>query len=270
MMYTVIGCIVAVGATVATTYFRASGRPRLIYDKTDENMALLRACHLLEMPYRPTPWCFGKHFQTAISSTLRRSAIVVYRREIINMPSDNGTVALDWCGREQESTSVEAENDNIPILLILHGVTGGSAESYVTQLVWAAREIGWHAVVFNNRGCAQSDLTTPRAYCAADTSDLATVVNYIHQRNPRSPLVAVGFSMGANILTKYLGEYGSSTSILAAVSLANPLDLVESSKLLNSGISNYLYNPAIAARLRAYVSRHQSILQTRFRLLVVL
>ena len=48
----------------------------------------------------------------------------------------------------------------------------------------------------------------------------------VKQRYPQSELLAAGWSLGANILVRYLGEEGAKCPISAAVSMCNPFDLV--------------------------------------------
>ena len=52
------------------------------------------------------------------------------------------------------------------------------------------------------------------------------VVAAVQKEFPRSLLMGVGWSLGANILVRYLGEEKSKTPLSAAVSLCNPFDLV--------------------------------------------
>ena len=55
------------------------------------------------------------------------------------------------------------------------------------------------------------------------------VVQRVQKRYPSSELLAAGWSLGGNILVRYLGEEGANSPISAAASLCNPLDLVHTS-----------------------------------------
>jgi len=53
------------------------------------------------------------------------------------------------------------------------------------------------------------------AFHAGLTTDTREVLNAIHDRHAKtSQILAVGFSMGANILCKYLGEEGKNAKVL--------------------------------------------------------
>lgn len=55
---------------------------------------------------------------------------------------------------------------------------------------------------------------------------------------PRSShLLAAGWSLGANIMVRYLGEEGGKTPVHAAVSLCNPFNLTISNKNFEKGIN---------------------------------
>ncbi len=48
---------------------------------------------------------------------------------------------------------------------------------------------------------------TPKGYCGAYTDDVREAVRHINEkRTPGTPFVAIGYSLGANIMVKYLGE----------------------------------------------------------------
>eukprot|EP00887_Chlorella_sp_A99_P007801 scaffold20.g7801.t1 len=94
--------------------------------------------------------------------------------------------------------------DDAPVLILLPGLTGGSEDSYVQHAVVHARETGFRAIVFNSRGTSESPVTTAQFYSASFTGDLRNVVAHVGARYPRSLLLAAGWSLGANILTRYL------------------------------------------------------------------
>jgi predicted alpha/beta-fold hydrolase len=57
--------------------------------------------------------------------------------------------------------------------------------------------------VFNARGCANSELKTPRLFNGARTDDLRTALIAVQEKlGASTPLVGIGFSLGSNILVK--------------------------------------------------------------------
>lgn len=90
--------------------------------------------------------------------------------------------------------------------------------------------LGYRAAVINFRGCAGVPLTSPRLYSAACTDDLACGALFVSKMFPKAKLVGIGFSLGANVITKYLGEEGvnsrlAGACVLACLSSDSPLTL---------------------------------------------
>jgi len=109
--------------------------------------------------YRPTFWCRNGHLQTLATSLLRNKlSHLELRREYLDM-IDGGCVALDW-GLENEHNEYhhypERHQVKEVVLVILHGVFGGSDENYVRQLLHKATKLGWVVVIMNFRGAGTS------------------------------------------------------------------------------------------------------------------
>jgi predicted alpha/beta-fold hydrolase len=133
-----------------------------------------------------------------------------------------------------------------PIVIINHGLTGGSHESYVRNIVvWLTKPVsqgglGARAAVVNVsnplppshasltaqfRGCARTPLTSPHLYCSGSTLDVHTATMFMTHLYPEAPIFGVGFSLGAALMTRYLGEQGDKCRLRAAVVLCAPLEL---------------------------------------------
>lgn len=65
------------------------------------------------------------------------------------------------------------------------------------------------AIVYNPRGTAGTPVATPHFYSASYTADLRAVINSLQQQYPRTPLVACGYSLGANILCRSATDSGT-------------------------------------------------------------
>jgi predicted alpha/beta-fold hydrolase len=113
---------------------------------------------------------------------------------------DGGQVSLDWT-----PPLAQKPIDNTPTLVLLHGLTGGSHESYIRGLLEVVTRppFNYRGVVFNARGCANTELTTPQLFNGAYTEDLRRVLKHIVNVLPEgTPLIGIGYSLGSNILVK--------------------------------------------------------------------
>ncbi|RKP35075.1 Alpha/Beta hydrolase protein [Dimargaris cristalligena] len=207
--------------------------------------------------FKPSKWLFNGHLQTAAVTKMEilKGYDVDYSRETVSLP-DGGTVALDWF------PSLEVNPDpNLPIIFILHGLTGGSHEFYVRSLVKTITDArhGCRVIVLNNRGCGFSEILTPKLYSAGYTDDLRFVLQRLRNQFPRTtPIIGVGFSLGSNILVKFVGEEGDRCVLKAAVSVGNPFNLLKASEVLNDGFwGSLVYTRVMKNQLLRFFNRHK-------------
>jgi predicted alpha/beta-fold hydrolase len=161
-------------------------------------------------------------------------------REVVTMSQDGAEIALDWelpppvDSRTAEMDKQAALHGPNPkhVVLILHGINNDANFGYVKSLMRACTHRGWAAVGMNFRGCGGVALATPRGYNGAYTGDIRGVVRILTGRLAAADgykLFIVGNSLGANLITKYLGEEGRSgtlpESVSGGISLGNPLHL---------------------------------------------
>ncbi|XP_052141529.1 embryogenesis-associated protein EMB8 [Oryza glaberrima] len=211
---------------------------------------LLAGFDSLRRPYRAFPIvASNRHVETIFAAFARSLPAVALRRECLRTP-DDGAVALDWVSGDDRALPRDA-----PVLILLPGLTGGSDDTYVRHMLLRARNKGWRVVVFNSRGCAGSPVTTAKFYSASFTGDLRQVVDHVLGRFPQSNVYAVGWSLGANILVRYLGEETDKCVLSGAVSLCNPFDLVIADEDFHKGFNN-VYDRALAKALRNIFKKH--------------
>jgi predicted alpha/beta-fold hydrolase len=63
-------------------------------------------------------------------------------------------------------------------------------------------------------------LTNARIYSAATIEDISTALLYLSATYPKARLLGVGFSLGANVLTRYLAETGTKSRLASGCVLA--------------------------------------------------
>ncbi|KAJ2513024.1 hypothetical protein GGI11_004548 [Coemansia sp. RSA 2049] len=202
-------------------------------------------------------------FQTCFNGVMERFGklnMVKYDRELI-VTQDGGTIGLDWSPPFEEMPE-----DNCPIVILSHGLSGGSRETYVQKTVkqLTSKPYRFRVVVVNFRGCAGVQLTTHILYNGGFTSDYGFAVDHIHSRFPQSKLIGVGFSLGANLVTKYVGEQGADCPLKAAVSVCNPFDLAASSDAIERPTfrNRHIYTPAMLLGLMNLYKRHRAMMET--------
>ncbi|XP_074579102.1 embryogenesis-associated protein EMB8-like isoform X2 [Curcuma longa] len=208
-------------------------------------------CRILHGRYLASPWLSSPHLQTVFLNFFGRPPSVVYRRKLFSL-HDGETVALDWL--------LTSDDDRTPIAVVVPGLTSDSFSPYLRHCAYSIAKHGWHVVVSNHRGLGGISITSDCFYNAGWTEDLREVINYLHQEYPKAPIFAVGTSIGANILVKYLGEEGENTPLAGAASICSPWDLVVGDRFISRKLVQRLYDKALAIGLKGYAQLHQSTL----------
>jgi len=105
-------------------------------------------------------------------------------------------------------------------------------------------------VLMHWRGCSGEPNRLARSYHSGASDDIAFIVTLMQQRYPDRAIYAVGYSLGANALLKYLGEQQEHCSLSGAMAVCPPLVLSIGADKLNSGITR-IYQRYLLQQLRA-------------------
>jgi uncharacterized protein len=193
-------------------------------------------------PFRPAWWLPGGHLQTLWPNYFRRRPRLALTPERVELP-DGDFLDLAW----------SAPNGGHPVLVI-HGLEGSLHSHYVGSTLAALHRVGLRPVFMHLRGCSGEPNRLPRSYHSGATEDLAAVLDHVARSRPPAVQAAVGFSLGGNLLLKYLGEQGTASALRAAVAVSVPFRLADAAQRLDQGLSR-LYRNHLMRRLRAAYQR---------------
>ena len=180
---------------------------------------------IIQSKFKPAWWLPGPHLQTIWPTFMRRNILLDLFRERIELP-DGDFIDLDW---------VNTENKNAPIVLVLHGLEGSIESKYARGVLKALNKNGFRPVFMHFRGCSGEHNRFVTSYHSGHTSDLAYIVNLLKTREPNSEISAVGFSLGGNVILKWLGETNVNNPLKNAVTVSVPFDLHEVTNKLDTG-----------------------------------
>jgi hypothetical protein len=186
---------------------------------------------ILPSSYQPTRLFRQVHLNTIYASKLRKVPGPDYRRERMELP-DGDFLDLDWAGEKQER-----------VVLVLHGLEGSTDRPYMRGMLRRFVQGGWQGVGMNFRSCSGEMNRLLRVYHSGETKDLTAVLAHIKGKGGYREIALVGFSLGGNVVLKYLGEQGDQLppELKRAVAISVPCDLVDSSRELNDRWDNGLY-----------------------------
>ncbi|MEL4281098.1 MULTISPECIES: hydrolase [Shewanella] len=193
--------------------------------------------------FNPPWWAKSPHVQT-ILPVLTKVAKPVLERQRLELP-DGDFIDLDWQARPEIGK---------PIMVIIHGLEGSAQSHYARRILQACKEQGLAAVVHHHRSCSGETNRLARSYHSGDTDDLQFSLSLLQQTYPQSPLLAVGYSLGGNVLTKYQGEYQEHSLLSRAVVVSAPLQLSACAKRLENGFSK-VYQSHLIKQLQHKVNQ---------------
>ncbi|WP_250460752.1 hydrolase [Microbulbifer litoralis] len=126
-----------------------------------------------------------------------------------------------------------------PLVLILHGLEGSVTSPYAQGLMDILMQRHFQVAVMHFRGCGGIPNKLLRAYHSGDSDDPRWLAGELARQLPNTPMMAVGYSLGGNVLLKWLGEDGESSPLAAAVAVSAPMDLHACSRRINTGLSRF-------------------------------
>lgn len=195
---------------------------------------------VVDSSFKPAGWLKNPHLQTLWPTFFRHTPLPPHRWEVVNTP-DGDVLELEFCGSHG------------PLVIILHGLTGSYRSQYVRGIQWALLDQGWRSMVLNFRGCGRTMNVTSRCYHSGETGDLNFVFRWLRQREPTIPIAAVGYSLGGNVLLKWLGEQGNRIDLFAACAVSVPLQLAKCASRMDQGLSR-IYRDRLLSELSQYMN----------------
>ena len=199
--------------------------------------------------FKPAWWCRGAHAQTLFRALFRAGLKMGLNRKRLELP-DGDFLDLDFL----EAPSPDGRKA-LPLVIILHGLEGSSKAPYVQTLLGSIFAAGWDSVAINMRGCSGAPNRLKQTYHSGKTEDLGWVVQNFIEKEKREKIYLVGYSLGGNILLKWLGERGGGIprEIQKAAAISVPYDLPASVELMDSGFNRRIYTRRLLAGLKAKI-----------------
>ncbi len=165
-----------------------------------------------------------------------------YERTIL--PTENG----DFLALDQLPKSANR------CVILVHGLEGSSESGYITSLSGFLKEKDWDIVALNLRGCSGTDNVLFSAYHSGIIEDLDQVVD--HLKLIYKQIAVIGFSLGGNIVLKYMGYLGQQNlqKVVCAAAVSVPCHLSSSSDKLETW-QNSIYNHRFISALKNKLKR---------------
>ncbi len=183
---------------------------------------------ILTSDFKPVWWAKNRHIQTIWPRFLQRRLPLTLQWQRLELP-DGDFVDLSWAPEPQNKKGMA---------VLFHGLEGSARSHYAHDMLAVLAKNGWHAVMMHFRGCGNGLNRLPRTYHSGDTQDAMFFLNWLQKRFPEQPKMGIGFSLGANMLLKLLGENPAQQWLKSAVAISPPFRLADCAAAISRGFSN--------------------------------
>lgn len=204
---------------------------------------------LIPSQYHPPPLYRNGHFSTIHAGLFRKVEAPPQHRERLLL-EDGDFLDLDWS---------HSGGPTRKLVLLLHGLEGDAQRPYITGSAKLLTQNGHDCCAINLRGCSGEPNLLFRSYHSGASQDLAEVLGHLLATTPYDRIFLKGFSLGGNLVLKYLGEGRKiPKQIKGAMAVSVPCDLKGSSEQLHR-IGNFPYHHRFKKHLLAKLRQKQAL-----------
>ncbi|MEZ5401193.1 MAG: alpha/beta fold hydrolase [Bryobacteraceae bacterium] len=145
-------------------------------------------------------------------------------------------------------------------VVLVHGLEASSEAPYMRSLAQTLLEAGYWVHRMNIRSCGGTEFLCRTLYHAGFTQDLFAYLADL-DRQRRTPVHLVGFSLGGNIVLKFAGQLGRDAfRLLASVTaVSTPIDLAACTERLNAPV-NWVYQRRFLRSMKARLELRRKVL----------
>jgi len=203
---------------------------------------------IIKSSFKPAWWLANPHLQTLWSSFFRSLPEIDLHN--IRLELDDGDF-LDL---------VVTDIQDKPLVIILHGLEGSLESHYIKPLIKTLDDAGYGVCFVHFRGCSEELNRLPRSYHSGDTADLQTIVQYMKNNYKQGVFAVIGFSLGGNIVLKWLGEQGAKAITQTAIAISVPFTLSHAGERLEKSFSR-VYQKHLLTRCQKKYKQKSSLLK---------
>lgn len=190
------------------------------------------------------------HLQTLAPRLIRKKALFEPIWQTLDTP-DGDFLDIAW-GEDSQTTAAKSK----PIFVLFHGLEGCFYSPYANGLMDAFNKQGWLSVMMHFRGCSGKPNKLARAYHSGEVEDARFFLQYLDSLFPSQKKVAVGISLGGNMLANYLAKYNQDPLLDAATIVSAPLDLSACSERIEQGFSKLYKNYLLSSLKKSALQKH--------------
>jgi len=204
---------------------------------------------IIKSDFKPAWWIANPHLQTLWSTFFRPKPDITLNHHRLEL--DDGDF-IDIA---------HTQLNKKPMVLILHGLEGSLDSHYAKPLIKSLDEAGYGACFMHFRGCSATMNRLPRGYHSGDTQDLEQVIHYLQETYNDPVFAVIGFSLGGNVVLKWLGEQGAAAPVTTGIAVSVPFVLSHAGERLEKSFSR-VYQKHLLSRCHHKYTQKFSVLES--------
>lgn len=190
--------------------------------------------------FKPAWWLKNPHMQTLWAEIMRKRVEIPLVTERFEL-ADGDFLDLSWSQQGCDET-----------VMLLHGLGGSVDSPYMRGMMAALNAMNYNTVAVHFRGCSNEPNRLTQMFHGGQTEDLTELIDSLVAKTKPKKLYAIGFSIGANILLKYLGELGNNAPLSGAAAISTPFSLESTQASLSSGFAK-VYQHFLLTKIKVAV-----------------
>jgi predicted alpha/beta-fold hydrolase len=191
------------------------------------------------------PW-WGAHLQTLKSSLLpTKIDLSAYPAQRLSIRPEDGS------GDTLLAELHQAKGSAKPLIILVHGLGGSGESNYIRATALAFLEADFPVLRWHLRGAGPSAPLCRQHYFAGRSHDLRLLLAGLAPEVKANGVMPIGFSLGGNLVLKFMGE-GAAAGVIGAASICAPIDLATCAHRIDAP-ANAFYRHYILAQMRREV-----------------
>mmetsp|Transcript_3193 Transcript_3193/g.9735 ORF Transcript_3193/g.9735 Transcript_3193/m.9735 type:complete len:383 (+) Transcript_3193:68-1216(+) len=233
-----------VRADVARQVIETSTVAQRTIVETEKNLKQLAVESYRPREFRPIWWLRNKHAQTIAGLYLPRFKPIDFERERV----ETGSGAF-------YDVDTHRAGDGKSVVVLCHGLESCARGPHTLRIGQALAKSGHTVAAMNFRGCSGDVNRVLQDYHLGFTDDVYHYIRILSQRLPSDARIYLsGFSLGANVVLKFLGERSEEElrdlKVHGAAVQCVPFDPVACQVKLDSGFTREVYSKRFLASLK--------------------
>ena len=211
-----------------------------------------------ESDFQPHPLLKNGHLMTIASAWWARTFVLPAAEERLFVVDAESKI-LGHCHWQ------EGKRRDAPVIALVHGLEGSSDSNYMRGIAEKAWAAGFHVVRLNQRNCGGTELLTPTLYNSGMSGDYSAVLEELAKGDGFEKIFFAGYSMGGNLVTKMVGEFGESAprQLRGVCAVCPAMDLAACADDLDRW-DNYFYQARFVRGLLKRYARKAELFPQRY------